>query len=71
MEDYLYCKDLFDPVLGHVAKSSDMSDDKWTVMHRKTISNGLDKVSFNTLLIAPKLIYCEKSLRACMNGRPI
>ena len=39
MEDYLYCKDLFDPVLGHMAKPNDMSDDKWTVMHRKTVDN--------------------------------
>ena len=39
MEDYLYCRDLFEPVLGDKGRPSDMSDEKWAVMHRKTVGN--------------------------------
>ncbi len=37
MEDHLYCKDLFDPVLGDAAKSEDMSDADWKKLDRKTL----------------------------------
>ena len=39
MEDYLYCRDLFEPVLGDKGKPSDMIDKKWAVMHRKIVGN--------------------------------
>ena len=39
MEDYLYCRDLFEPVLGDKGRPSDMSDEKWANMHRKTVGN--------------------------------
>ena len=39
MEDYLYCRDLFEPVLEDKGWLNDMSDEKWAVMHRKTVGN--------------------------------
>ena len=35
MEDYLYCRDLFNPVLGNKDRPSDMSDEKQAVMYKK------------------------------------
>lgn len=39
MEDYLHCRDLFEPVLGDKGRLNDMSDEKWAVMHTKTVGN--------------------------------
>ncbi|MGV7994802.1 hypothetical protein PJP12_29450, partial [Mycobacterium kansasii] len=37
MEDLLYCKDPYSPILGISAKSKDMSDDDWKKMDRKAV----------------------------------
>ncbi|MGV8048355.1 hypothetical protein PJP07_29550, partial [Mycobacterium kansasii] len=37
MEDLLYCKDLYSPILGISAKSKDMSDDDWKKMNREAV----------------------------------
>ena len=37
MEDLLYCKDLYDPIEGDNAKSSDMSDANWKKLKKKTV----------------------------------
>ena len=38
MEDILYCKDLYAPIQGNVAKLSTTIDDAWNILHRKCIS---------------------------------
>ena len=45
MEDLLYCKDLFEPILGDVGKPSEITDEKWASMHRKTVGNTRQWVS--------------------------
>ena len=37
MEDLLNCKDLYDPIEGDNAKSSDMSNDNWKKLKKKTL----------------------------------
>ena len=37
MEDLLNCKDLYDPIEGDNAKSSDMSDVVWKKLKKKTL----------------------------------
>ena len=39
MEGYLYCRDLFELVLGNKGKPSYMSEEKWVVIYRKTVGN--------------------------------
>ena len=39
MEDYLYYRDLFEPILGDKGRPTNMSDEKWVVLHKKTVSN--------------------------------
>ena len=36
-EDLLNCKDLYDPIEGDNAKSSDMSDANWKKLKKKTM----------------------------------
>ena len=37
MEDFLNCKDLYDPIEGDNAKSSDMSDADWKKLKKKSL----------------------------------
>ena len=37
MEDLLYCKDLYLPLRGDVAKPQEKSDVDWSILHRKTV----------------------------------
>ena len=37
MEDLLNCKDLYDPIEGDIAKSSDMSNADWKKLKKKTL----------------------------------
>ena len=37
MEDLLNCKDLYDPIEGDNAKSSDMSNADWKKLKKKTL----------------------------------
>ena len=37
MEDLLNCKDLYDPIEGDNAKSSDMSNADWKKLQKKTL----------------------------------
>ena len=37
MEDLLNCKDLYDPIEGDNAKSSDTSDADWKKLKKKTL----------------------------------
>lgn len=37
MEDSLYCKDLFHPVLRDESRTSNVTNKQWDRMHRKTI----------------------------------
>ena len=37
MKDILNCKDLYDPIEGDNAKSSDMSDANWKKLKKKTL----------------------------------
>ncbi|OMO51796.1 Reverse transcriptase, RNA-dependent DNA polymerase [Corchorus capsularis] len=37
MEDHLYCKDLYDPILGDSGKPKDTSDDDWKKLDRKSL----------------------------------
>lgn len=39
MEDYLYCNDLYQPLLGDNGKPFDMTDEKWSNMHKDTVDN--------------------------------
>ena len=39
IKDHQYYRDLFEPVLGDKGKSSDMNDEKWSIMHRKIVGN--------------------------------
>ena len=52
MEDLLNCKDLYDPIKGDNAKSSDTSDVDWKKLKKKTlgaISSG--RTSFFTIML--------------------
>ena len=37
MEDYLYCKDLYEPIEGDSTKPEDKLEREWQVMHRNAI----------------------------------
>ena len=37
MEDLLYCKDLYLPLGGDIAKPQDKFDVNWTILHRKIV----------------------------------
>jgi hypothetical protein len=39
MKDYLYGRDLFEPVQGVKAKPYDVSKEKWVSMYKKTVSS--------------------------------
>lgn len=39
MEDYLFCKDLYDLVVGDKAKPEGMRNEKWSNMQRETLGN--------------------------------
>lgn len=50
MEDLLYCKDMYEPILGDDAKPDGTSDAAWAKMHRKTIGHirsWIDQSVFN------------------------
>lgn len=47
MKDYMYCKDLYEPILGEKGKPSDMKDEKWDSMHYKTVANMRKWISQN------------------------
>ena len=71
IEDILYCKDLYNPILGE-AKPLDKSDKDWEVLHRKPwliFDDGLIRAFFIMWLKKPMPTLCGQNLKPCMNAR--
>ena len=64
MENYLYCRDLFEFILGDKGRLNDMVMKSELLCTEKLLvilECGLVRIFFNALLMKLELMYCEKS----------